>query len=66
MNFLVNSGSALPLKSIVIPSKNSFIIDTDSGVSYPFETNTLNNPFFLAITPQSRANSIKIEGSLYV
>jgi hypothetical protein len=64
MNFLVKSGSALPLKSIVIQSKNSSIIFTDSGVSYPLETKILKRPFFLAATPQSRANSMNIEGSL--
>jgi hypothetical protein len=41
MNFLVKLGSAFPLKSTVIESKNSPIIFTDSGVSYPFETNML-------------------------
>ena len=66
INFLVNSGSALPLKSTVMQSRNSPIIFTVSGVSYPFETNALNNPFFLAATPQSRANSMNIDGSLYV
>src|SRR3989304_5247358 len=63
---LTNFCSPFPLKSTVMQSRNSFIILTDSGVAKPLDTKALKSPFFLARTPQSRAYSRKILGSLYV
>ena len=38
---------------------------TESGVSNPFETKILKSPLFRASIPQSLANSMKIDGSLW-